>query len=330
MDVNEYQKICQDPQHGGRLGSVVLPLLKAHFQTSKKAKPTVIWIETTGCSGNSVSLWNSIGPDLAQILEWLIDIRYWNFLMSAQDDTAIDILHRTALQQQNRFILVVEGAIALNEEFTVVHRQEGRAVSGADIVRELGELARHVLAVGTCAAFGGPSAARPNPSRSVGVGDFLGRKVVNASGCPAHPDWIIGTLGHLLLFGEPELEEFNRPLLFYGETVHRRCTRRSFFDRGIFAQNIGDTECMFLLGCKGPVTRADCPVRQWNDYVSWPVKANTPCIGCTNPGFPDAMEPFFEPLPREQTDAKTEPRSGLWKILAGTLTKRRRADDAKD
>ena len=87
---------------------------------------------------------------------------------------------------------------------------------------------------------------------------------------------------------------------------------------------------MFLLGCKGPVTRADCPVRQWNDYVSWPVKANTPCIGCTNPGFPDAMEPFFEPLPREQTDAKTEPRSGLWRTLASTLTKRRRADGVED
>lgn len=323
MDLKTYLTMCQDPKHGGRLASVVLPKLRKHFKDQQNQKPPVIWLETTGCSGNSVSLWNSIGPDLGQILDDLIDLRYWNFLMSAQDDQAIEMLHRTATSQKDRFILVVEGAIALNEKFTVVHRQAGQDVSALRMVRDLGQAAKYVMAVGTCAAFGGPSAARPNPSQSVGVEKVINRKVINASGCPAHPDWIIGTLGHLLMFGEPELEEHGRPRLFYGETVHRRCTRRSFFDRGIFAESLGDDECMFKLGCKGPVTGADCPTRQWNSYVSWPVEANTPCIGCTNPGFPDEMEPFFEPLPEREERPTTlidrfrQTRSGIPKIRGG-------------
>ncbi|MDD2422438.1 MAG: Ni/Fe hydrogenase, partial [Heliobacteriaceae bacterium] len=85
----------------------------------------------------------------------------------------------------------------------------------------------------------------------------------------------------------------DRPLLFYSTLIHDRCPRRSFFDRGIFAEKLGDKTCMFKLGCRGPVTRTDCPVRQWNAYVNWPVKDDTPCIGCAQFGFPDRMEPFI-------------------------------------
>ncbi len=84
----------------------------------------------------------------------------------------------------------------------------------------------------------------------------------------------------------------SRPIIFYGITIHDRCSRRSLFDRGIFATKLGADECMFKLGCRGPVTRTDCPVRQWNGYVNWPVKDNTPCIGCAGEKFPDGMEPF--------------------------------------
>lgn len=50
---------------------------------------------------------------------------------------------------------------------------------------------------------------------------------------------------------------------------------------------------MFKLGCRGPVTKTDCATRKWNDYVNWPIGDNTPCIGCAQKGFPDAMEPFI-------------------------------------
>jgi hydrogenase small subunit len=121
----------------------------------------------------------------------------------------------------------------------------------------------------------------------------LKRKVIKLPGCPCHPDWFLGTLAHLLLYGQPLLDEFDRPLMFYGTLIHDLCPRRSFFEKGIFAEKLGEKTCMFKLGCRGPVTRVDCPVRQWNDYVNWPIGDDTPCIGCAQFGFPDAMEPFI-------------------------------------
>ena len=187
MDLDAYAKLCKDPKYGGRLASVVLPRLRDFFVDKQSRKPPVIWLETTGCSGNSVSLWNAVGPDLGQILEDMIDLRYWNFLMAAQDDRAIELLHTAAAREKGRFILVVEGAIALNEKYTVVHRQAGQDHTALEMVRLLGRTARHVMAVGTCASFGGLSAARPNPSRSVSVEEAIKRKVAKDLGLSGQP-----------------------------------------------------------------------------------------------------------------------------------------------
>ena len=282
--------------------------LRDLYRARPGQKIPVVWIEVGGCGGNTISLLNAVGPDLNQILGNLIDLRFQNTLMWAEDDEALRILKRTTENPQG-FLLLVEGAIARRDQgkYNFVAIGNRKILTGASLVPEIAPRALNIIAVGTCASFGGPTAASPNPSDSVGVGNFLGRKVINVSGCPAHPDWIVGTLAHLLLFGEPEVDEFGRPLLFYGETVHRRCTRRSFFDRRLFAQKLGDTECMFKLGCKGPLTHADCPQRQWNCYVNWPVKANTPCIGCTEPIYPDGMEPFFQPpFPLEEEGGSEE------------------------
>lgn len=266
------------------------------YYRGQQPKIPVVWIEVNGCGGNTISLLNALGPDLYQVLQGLIDLRFSNTLMLAEGDAALQNLQEATANPLG-FILVIEGAIARGEQgrFNFVALKNKRLLTGASLITKLGLRAKQVIAIGTCASFGGPSAAFPNPTDSVGASQFLGRPVVNVSGCPAHPDWFIGTLAHLLLFGDPEVDEHGRPLLFYGETVHRRCTRRSFFERRIFAKELGDPECMFELGCKGPITYADCPVRKWNSYLKWPVDANTPCIGCTEPTFPDGMTPFDRP-----------------------------------
>lgn len=105
----------------------------------------------------------------------------------------------------------------------------------------------------------------------------------------------MGTLAHLIWHGMPELDNLSRPKLFYGETIHNLCQRRHYFDNSIFSEKPGEPWCMYKVGCKGPITFADCPYRQWSGgHVSWPVKANTPCIGCVSPEFPDGDSPFFE------------------------------------
>jgi hydrogenase small subunit len=229
-----------------------------------------------------------------------VEVRFWNALMPEQDAQAQARFFQTA--EADGFILMVEGAIATAGQgrFTMPFKTNDYTFTSEELLRYLTPRAKYIIAVGTCAAFGGPSAASPNPSGSKGVWEIIqDRPIINVSGCPINPDWLIGTLYHLLLFGLPEVDRYQRPTLFYGQTIHSICQRRSYFDLNSFAANPGDPECMFSLGCMGPVTGADCPYRLWNNHLNWPVKASTPCIGCTKSGFPDKSMPFFTPLPEK-------------------------------
>lgn len=255
-------------------------------------KRNLIWLELTGCSGNIISLLDGANPDFNYLIQNMVNLVYNNSVMAAEGEQAVqhllDILNTD-------FILAVEGAVATknNGLYNIIGRYQGEPLTALQAVKMLGEKAAHVLAVGACATHGGVSAARPNPAACVSVPSVLNRKVIRLPGCPCHPDWVLGTLAHLILYGEPELDRQNRPLLFYSTLIHDRCPRRSYFDQGIFAGKLGEKTCMFKLGCRGPVTRIDCPVRQWNAYVNWPIKDDTPCIGCASLGFPDGMEPFI-------------------------------------
>ncbi|MEK5444394.1 hydrogenase small subunit [Fredinandcohnia sp. FSL W7-1320] len=256
-------------------------------------KKNLIYLELNGCSGNIISLLNGQNPDFEYTLNSMVNLRYSNSLMAAEGELAIDKLMKA---MEEEYILAVEGAVALknNGLYNIIGSWQGKPLTGLQAAKMLGEKASHILAVGACAVDGGVSAAKPNPSQSVGLQQVLPDKnVIKLTGCPVHPDWFLGTLAHLLLYGEPETDNLDRPLMFYSTLIHDRCPRRPFFDRGIFAEKLGDKTCLFKLGCRGPVTRVDCPTRQWNGHVNWPIGANTPCIGCAQFGFPDAMAPFI-------------------------------------
>lgn len=282
---------CPIIQSKDKTAKRIIQLAFEEIRKSNRDKVNLIWLEANGCSGNIISLLNAEDPSVVYFLEEMVNSRYDNSLMTEVGEKAFEIFLETL---STEFILVVEGAVATKDDglYNIVGRYKGRLITGMEAVKLAGEKAKYVLAVGTCASYGGPSAADPNPSESISVPDFLEREVIRVPGCPGHPDWIIGTIAHLISFGKPELDRDNRPVIFYGVTIHDRCPRRSFFDRGIFARKLGDEECMFKLGCRGPITRTDCPIRQWNDRVNWPIGNNTPCIGCAREGFPDAMEPF--------------------------------------
>ncbi|MBI5287226.1 MAG: oxidoreductase, partial [Deltaproteobacteria bacterium] len=164
------------------------------------------------------------------------------------------------------------------------------------------------IALGTCAAYGGIPAGAPNPTGNKGVADFLkGEKiktpVINIPGCPPHPDWFVGTVADILLFGLPKpgkIDKEGRPKAFYGKTIHDSCQRRSYYEEGKYAEKFGDEGCMIRLGCKGPDTHADCPIRLWNSGVNWCVGAGSICQGCTEPGFPDKFSPIFAKLSDEE------------------------------
>ncbi|MCM8774480.1 MAG: NiFe hydrogenase, partial [Candidatus Omnitrophica bacterium] len=151
---------------------------------------------------------------------------------------------------------------------------------------------------------GGIPKGEPNPTGAMGVKEFLeelgiGKTVINIPGCPAHPDWIIGTLIHIIFYGMPELDFLYRPKLFFGKTIHESCSRYYYFSENRFASSLGEEGCLINLGCRGPYTRADCPLRAWNNGVNWCVESGGMCVGCCSPNFPDGFSPIYSALPQE-------------------------------
>ena len=181
--------------------------------------------------------------------------------------------------------------------YCTVGEQNGEHVIFLDRVKELGEKAAAVIAIGTCASYGGIAAAKPNPTGCKGVQSVLedagiNTPVVNVPGCPTHPDWFVGTLAHILLFNEvPEMDKLGRPKVFYGKCVHDNCPRRQYFDNSVFAKNFSEPGCLLEIGCKGPLAHCDSFDRMWNGGVSWCLKAGAPCIGCTEKDFPTVPHP---------------------------------------
>ncbi len=173
-----------------------------------------------------------------------------------------------------------------------------------EILEDVAPKSAAVIAIGTCASFGGVQAASPNPTGAVGVRDlFNARPVINISGCPPNPVSFLGTVLHFLTFKRlPPTDQLGRPLFAYGRRIHDHCERRPHFDEGRFADQFGDSGhregyCLYKLGCKGPETYSNCPTVRFNDVGAWPVGIGHGCIGCTEPRFWDTMTPFYERLP---------------------------------
>ena len=145
------------------------------------------------------------------------------------------------------------------------------------MLEEIAADAKAVLAIGTCAAYGGIPKAYPNPTGAVGVEDLVSDKpIVNIPGCPPVPEVLSGVLVHFISFGRlPDLDDRKRPLAYFGTTIHDQCYRRPFYDQGKFAKSFDDEGarqgwCLFELGCKGPTTHNACASLKWNGGTSFP------------------------------------------------------------
>ena len=266
--------------------------LQDEYAAGNLPRKKLVWLELTACSGNIISLMNAQYPDVSFLLTNMVEFVYNNTLCVKDGKQAMQQLFDVLDEE---FILVIEGAVATKDNgmYTVIGMHDGQMLTAYDAVRIFGERAAYVIAVGMCACDGGVSGASPNPSESLSVQRVVSKKVIKLPGCPCNPRWFLTTLSYILLFGMPELDALDRPTIVYGPLIHDRCERRSFFDSGIFATRLGDPACMFRLGCRGPITRTDCPIGKWNERINWPVQDATPCIGCAQFGFPDLMEPFI-------------------------------------
>jgi len=160
---------------------------------------------------------------------------------------------------------------------------------GIDMLRDAGAHAAAVVAMGSCASWGGIPSTNINPTGATGVDSILKSKsVINLPGCPPNPYVLLATVLEFAATGKPpKLDALGRPKFAYDRTIHDHCPRRAHFDAGRFAKQFGDSGhrsgwCLYQLGCKGPVTHAPCSTRHFNEVVDcWPIGIGSPCVGCT-------------------------------------------------
>ena len=296
----EFFKLCASSAAGAGISQLYVPEVVAALENA----PPVIWLQGQSDSGCSVSLLNTTHPSISEVLLKIISLRYHSTIMTGTGESANSPLEDIKKDASGKFILIVEGAIPKDGAYCIIGEKDGKQISINDALLDLAPHAAAIVAVGACAAFGGIPAARPNPTGAMSVSQFLGKPVVNIPGCPSHPDWIVGTLVHILLYGMPELDEHGRPTMFFSKLIHENCPRYYYFADGQYATNFGEEGCLIQLGCKGPVTHSDCASRRWNSGVNWCIDNGGMCIGCCSPTFPDGTGAIYASLPENMWPKK--------------------------
>jgi hydrogenase small subunit len=288
----------------------------------------ILWINCgLSCDGESVSLTAATQPSVEEIalgalpglpevaLHWpLIDFECGP---ERGSDDFIQWFHKADRGELEPFVLVIEGSIpneAINGDgyFTGFgrHPATDQPITVNEWLDKLAPKAAIVLAVGTCASYGGIHGMAGNPTGAMGVPDYLGWDwkskagipIVCVPGCPAHPDNLSETILYLLyqIAGQAPmipLDEHLRPRWLFGTTAHEGCNRAGYYEQGEFAETYDSPKCLVKLGCGGQVVKCNVPKRGWINGVGGCPNVGGICIGCTMPGFPDMFMPFMESMP---------------------------------
>ncbi len=263
----------------------------------------LIWLKGGACSGNTMSFLNAEQPTVIELVtDFGIRILYHPSIGMEIGEQVKEVLNDALSGRTPVDIFVFEGSVIQgangsgNMNFFADRPMQ-------DWISDMAKVAKYVVAIGDCATWGGVVAVPPNPTESTGMqfhkkekGGFLGKDfvtksglpVINIPGCPAHPDWMTQILVAIATgrINEVVLDGFHRPKTFFTDFVQTGCPNVHSFSHkvtGGFGKKDG---CLFYeVGCRGPMTRASCNLILWN-RTSSKTRANHPCLGCTEPGFP--------------------------------------------
>jgi hydrogenase small subunit len=275
------------------LNASLTPKFAVALEEMATGQAPILWLHGLACSGCSVSLLNSESPTPEDLLTRYLSLYYHQALSAATGSSALKAME-TAIASGD-YILVVEGAVPVGMPESCIIGDE----TLFSLFKRAARNAKAIVAVGSCAAFGGIPAAPPNLTGATSASSALEQAgitvpLINLPGCPCHPDWMVGNLVYTLKIGLPDLDEHLRPKRTYGELLHDTCPYFAHYQAKKFAKNLGEKGCLFKLGCQGVITHSDCSLRLWNGGTNWCIKAQAPCIGCARPDFAkDPSYPFY-------------------------------------
>jgi hydrogenase small subunit len=263
----------------------------------KARRPSVIWLHFQDCTGCTETLLRTSAPDVAHLILDVISLDYHETLMAASGAQAEAALKSAIEENAGKFVLVVEGAIPAKDDGVYMELGGKPALQ---VAKDVASQAAAVIAIGSCASWGGVPSADPNPTGAMGIDSVIsGKPIINLPGCPPNPYNLLAVVLEYVTMGRlPELDDFKRPKFAYERVIHENCPRRAHFDAGRFATAFGDEGhrkgwCLYKLGCKGPVTHASCSTRHFCEVPGvWPIGLGVPCFGCTEKGVIWSMSTF--------------------------------------
>jgi hydrogenase small subunit len=307
--------------------SAATPATTPHGRITQKPPAVkevhILWI-TAGlsCDGDSVSVTAASQPSIEDVVMGAIPglpkVHLHNPVLAYEvGDEFMKYWYQAEQGQLDPFVLVIEGSIP-NEKIKSegywaalgTDSATGQPIPTCDWIDRLAPKAFAVMAIGTCATYGGIHAMQGNPTGCMGLADYLGWNwrskaglpIVNVPGCPVQPDNFMETVLYLLYQAAGiapmiPLDEQLRPTWLFGKTVHEGCDRAGYYEQGDFAHEYGSPKCLVKIGCWGPVVNCNVTKRGWMAGIGGCPNVGGICIACTMPGFPDKFMPFMDEPP---------------------------------
>ena len=125
--------------------------------------PRVIWLQGAGCDGCAISFLNSVHYATADdLLINTLDVEFQNNLMAAAGDLAVSAVDAAAAEPG--YVLIVEGAIPTGAGGKYCWLWPGTTMY--DGLLALSQDAGFIIALGSCASYGGVTAGAPNPTEA--------------------------------------------------------------------------------------------------------------------------------------------------------------------
>lgn len=259
---------------------------------------TIVWVHGGGCDGCSMSVLGATSPRLEELLAGALSrsrIELVHPYLTLDAGSAYtDRLEAARAGALDPFVLIVEGAmfdqsLAGEGSFSRLGRRAGVAVPPEDWVTDLARAAEVVVAIGTCATWGGVPAAAGSITGATGVPALLGEDyrsnaglpVINVPGCAVSGDAVLEALQYLMLHLDGVVpfdhDSLGRPAWLYADETPLRRARAGHGDRR-----------------SGEALTAPCPVprRGWINRLGGCAAVGGECVGCTRPDFPDRTLPL--------------------------------------